>query len=156
GAAGIPYQAFDTLPLAAEPTAAALDLILDAVASNFTRASLVALLRSPHFAFTDAEAEVTRESVSALDRTLSESRYLGDPERLAAVGTPAAIAIARELAPLSGKQPASQQIRTLHAFWSSRSRPIPDADPFAAREQRARAAIGDMLTELAAVHAGHD
>jgi len=158
GAAGIPYQASDALPLAAEPTAAALDLILDAVTSNFTRASLVALLRSPHFVFGDAGVEVTRESVSALDRTLSQSRYLGDPERLAAVGPPAAaaVAVARELAPLAERQPASQQIRRLHDFWSSHLRPIPDRDPFAARERRARAAIGDMLTTLAAVRAAHD
>jgi hypothetical protein len=68
GAAGIPYRASDALPLAAEPTAAAIDLVLDAVASNFTRGTLVALLRSPHFAFLHDEAEITRESVSALDR----------------------------------------------------------------------------------------
>ena len=82
GAAGIPYQASDALPLAAEPTAAALDLVLDAVASNFTRGTLVALLRSPHFVFRHDEVEVTRESVGALDRALSEARYLGDLERL--------------------------------------------------------------------------
>ncbi len=47
--AGIPYRMSDTLPLAAEPTSAALDLILDAVSSRFSRATLIALLRSPHF-----------------------------------------------------------------------------------------------------------
>ena len=36
---------------AAEPSSAALDLIIDAAASNFTRGSLLALLRSPHFVF---------------------------------------------------------------------------------------------------------
>jgi ATP-dependent helicase/nuclease subunit B len=49
--AGIPYQMFDALPLAAEPAAAALDLILDTVAARFSRATLIALLRSPHFLF---------------------------------------------------------------------------------------------------------
>src|SRR5262249_7670477 len=80
--ARIPFQASDAMPLAAEPTAAALDLVLDAVASDFTRGTLVALLRSPHFVFTDGGAEMSRESISTLDRMLSEARYLGDPERL--------------------------------------------------------------------------
>ena len=37
GASGIPFETLDTLPLAAEPYAAALDLVLDAVASRFGR-----------------------------------------------------------------------------------------------------------------------
>ena len=49
--AGIPYQMSDALPLAAEPTSAALDLMLDAVSSRFSRSALIALLRSPHFDF---------------------------------------------------------------------------------------------------------
>jgi ATP-dependent helicase/nuclease subunit B len=183
--ARIPFQATDALPLAAEPTAAALDLVLDTVASNFTRATLVALLRSPHFVFRDGETAVTPESVSALDRMLSEARYLGDPERLedlAAKGSPEALryrstshrrdsvaeapafipaleaarATARELAPLSTARPASQQLSLLLDFWTSHLRPIEDADACGARERRARAAIGDMLSALAAVHAAHD
>ena len=51
GGSGIPYQAFDALPLAAEPFAAALDLVFEFVESGFTRHALVALLRSPHFVF---------------------------------------------------------------------------------------------------------
>ncbi len=57
GAAGILYQASDALPLAAEPTAAAIDLVLDAVASNFTRSTLVALLRSPHLPFSTTRSK---------------------------------------------------------------------------------------------------
>ena len=96
GAAGIPYQASDALPLAAEPTAAALDLVLDAVASNFTRGTLVALLRSPHFVFRHDEVEVTRESVArarpraergALPR---RRRAAGDTGRPASTGASAA------------------------------------------------------------------
>ena len=49
--AGIPYQTFDALPLAAEPYAAALDLVFEFVASNLTREPVVALLGSPHFLF---------------------------------------------------------------------------------------------------------
>ena len=47
-AAGVPCQMFDALPLAAEPFAAALDVVLTAVGSNFARGPAVALLRSPH------------------------------------------------------------------------------------------------------------
>jgi ATP-dependent helicase/nuclease subunit B len=166
GAAGIPYRASDALPLAAEPTSAAIDLVLDAVASNFTRGTLVALLRSPHLVFVHDEAEVTREAVSALDRALSKARYLGDVERLETLassidGTPApalraALAAARELAPLSTPLPASEQMSRLLTFWTSRSRPISDDDPFASRERRARAAIVEMLTALGTGHAAHD
>ena len=104
--AGIPYQLSDALPLAAEPTSAALDLILEAVSSRFSRSTLIALLRSPHFVFrsdgdhevppqpdttelpgesTTEPAAVTRESISALDRALSAARYLGELERLEAL-----------------------------------------------------------------------
>ena len=161
--AGIPYQMSDALPLAAEPTSAALDLILDAVSSRFSRGTLIALLRSPHFAFPD----LTLESISALDRALSAARYLGELERLeglvadwgAEVSRPAmnaALAIARVLAPLTESHPASAQLACLLAFWSTYARPIDDEDPFASRERRARAAIVEMLPSLAAVHAAHD
>jgi RecB family exonuclease len=167
GGAGIPYQMSDALPLAAEPTSAALDLILDAVSSRFSRSALIALLRSPHFVWRADEEEVTRESVSALDRALSQSRYLGELERLEALIAPAAagesrtalaaaVAAARELAPLTATGPASEQIACLSAFWSAHARPIADEDPFASRERRARAAIVGMLPSLAAVHAAHD
>ena len=162
-AAGIPYQASDALPLAAEPTAAALDLLLEAVAVNFTRGSLVALLRSPHFVFRPGGVELTRESVSALDRRLSQARYLGDVERLEALADAAsspalraALEVARELAPLAVARPASQQLRLLLACWTAHARPISDDDRFASRERRARATIAGTLTTLADAHAAHD
>ena len=134
---------------------------------RFSRATLIALLRSPHFPFASDAGEVTRESVSALDRALSTARYLGDLERLeasrASGGTgarapamDAALATARALAPLTEPHPASQQIGCLLAFWSAHARPIADDDPLASRERRARAAIAEMLPSLAAVHAAHD
>src|SRR5262249_19343524 len=46
GHAGLPHTTSDTLPLAAEPFAAAVDLVFDFAASSFSRAALVALLRS--------------------------------------------------------------------------------------------------------------
>ena len=165
--AGIPYQLSDALPLAAEPTAAAFDLVLDAVSSRFSRATLIALLRSPHFVFrSEAAAEVARQSVSALDRALSAARYLGELDRLEALAVEwgtgasrpamdAALAAARALAPMTETHPASEQIACLVAFWCAHARPIADEDPFASRERRARSAIADMLPSLAAVHAAH-
>jgi RecB family exonuclease len=166
GAAGIPYEAFDALPLAAEPTSAALDLVLDAAGSNFTRGTLVALLRSPHFVFRHDEVEVSRETVAALDRALSQARYLGGLDRLetlaatsAGASAPAlhaALAVARALAPLAERHPASEQVARLDAFLAAHLREIGDDDPFASRERRARAAVADTLAALAAVHAAHD
>ena len=110
---------------------------------------------------------MTRGAVSALDRALSQARYLGEVERLetivaassggiSAPALHAALAAARELAPLAAPHPASEQMARLLTFWQARLRPIADDDPFASRERRARAAVVEMLTALAAVHAAHD
>jgi RecB family exonuclease/inactivated superfamily I helicase len=55
--AGIPCQTFDALPLAAEPYAAATDLVLAAVSGNFARIPAMALLRSVHFEFRSGPAK---------------------------------------------------------------------------------------------------
>ena len=83
--AQLPYQALDSLPLAAEPFAAAVDLVFSAIAADFTRGALVELLRSPHFAFTADGHTVTPDDVHALDRYLVKRKYLGDATRLAAL-----------------------------------------------------------------------
>src|SRR5947199_18145 len=75
-------QTADALPLASQPTAAAFDLVLEAVVSDFTRDALVSLLRSPHLVFFDEGCEVTREMTSAFNRALSDARYLGGLEKL--------------------------------------------------------------------------
>ena len=166
-AAGIPFQTSDALPLAAEPTAAALDLVLDAVSTNFTRGTLIALLRSPHFRLDADDVEVSCESVSALDRALSDARYLGDLERLDTLAaawtvpaaTPAlhaALAAARELAPLVRSMPASEAVDRLRTFWVRHLRPIVEGDPHGEREQRARAAVAGTLDALSAVHKVYD
>jgi RecB family exonuclease len=93
--AGIACQAFDALPLAAEPYAAALDLVLSCVSANFARGPAIALLRSPHFEFSKVrlKADAMRDvrlkpdttyvdDVPALDRALAEGGYLGDAESL--------------------------------------------------------------------------
>jgi hypothetical protein len=125
----------------------------------------VSLLRSPHFVFFDEGREVTREMTSALDRALSDARYLGGVERLEGLerqegqerpALRAVIAIARELAPLASPRPASHQVRLLLDFRASHVRPLADDDPFASSERRARAAIVDALTALADAHASQD
>jgi RecB family exonuclease len=158
GDMGLAHQASDALPLAAEPTAAAFDLVLDAASSDFTRDALIALLRSPHYTF-----EIDRAAVSALDRALSEARYLGGLERLEGQEGhegqerhAVIVGIARELAPLQAPRRASEQLRTLLAFWAAHARPLTDDDPFASRERRSRTAIVDALESLAAVHAEQD
>ncbi|MES1255217.1 MAG: hypothetical protein ABUS56_06405, partial [Acidobacteriota bacterium] len=167
GGSGIPYQASDALPLAGEPFAAALDLVLDFVESGFTRASLVALLRSPHFAFGPAASPVGREGVSALDRRLSELRYLGGFDRLAALegvladaepdvrdAWRAAYAAAEQPAPLLVPAPASQQYRRLLDFLAAWAAPIAEgAEP---RSLRARAAVRGTLESLMTAHAAND
>lgn len=103
GAAGIEFQAADALPLAAEPFAAALALVFDTVAARFSRSTLIALLRSPHFLFRgggeippeslrgeDAPRGISDAAVpladlaglSAFDAALADAGYLGDPDRL--------------------------------------------------------------------------
>ncbi|MBI3400660.1 MAG: PD-(D/E)XK nuclease family protein [Acidobacteria bacterium] len=165
GAADVPYQASDALPLAAEPTAAALDLVFDAVAANFTRDTIVALLRSPHFSFQHEGAGIPRDVTSALDRALSEARYLGDLDRLQAIlderrgGVPEAAGVldaVRPLALLATPHAASAQVGRVIDFWSRHARPIADDDPFAPRERRARAAIVDTLKAMAAAQAAYD
>jgi len=166
-AAGLSFRTFDALPLAVEPGASAVDLALSAAAANFGRESLVALLRSPHFVFVTDGREVMRESMNALDRMLSDSRYLGELTKLESLLTDqddggarpaleAAIDAARELAPLIDAQPASHHVRRLLAFWESHLRPESHDDPLAGRERRARSAVRDALSALAGAHEAHD
>ena len=165
GTAGLAYQAFDALPLAAEPFAAALDLLLEFVESDFTRRSTVALLRSPHFTFRDGDRSIGRDEIAALDRELSEQRYLGGLDRLQGAADPKGAAgpkgralevartVAVTLAPLLTPAPASSQFRCLIAFLDAYEAPI---DENASRLRRGRAAVRDVLAALAAAHAAHD
>jgi RecB family exonuclease len=160
--AGIAYQTADTMPLAAEPFSAALDLVLDFVASSFTRASMVALLRSPHFLLGDGGA-IDRKSISTLDRALSEARYLGEFESLVHLLTTwrsdparadalpalmAGVKAAEQILPLRQPAPTSIQIECLLSF--IRARVAIPGPAFDAREQRARQAVIGTLQALAA------
>jgi RecB family exonuclease len=96
--AGVPAQMFDALPLAAEPYAAAFDLVCETVLTSGARTAALALLRSPHFdlvADVDGPPAGDQEGladsrrtpcrladVAALDRLLVEDGYLGGIEGL--------------------------------------------------------------------------
>lgn len=175
GAAGLPYEASDTLPLAAEPFAAALDLVLQFVESGFARPALVALLRSPHFSFEGYQdldrkgTPLARDQVSVLDRALSEARYLGGLDRLgelaaawnseAAPQGPAAEAArlaAEQLSPLLVPAAASVQLRHVLSFLGDHASHASAGDPVDSRPARARQAVCGAIDAFASAHAAHD
>ena len=71
GAAAVAFETRHGLPLAAEPYAAFVDLVLETVISGFGRADLAAVLRSPHLRL---EASALVEALSPLETvpTLAE------------------------------------------------------------------------------------
>jgi len=160
--AGVPFAALDTLPLAAEPYAAAVDIAMECVAAGFTRRALVALLRSPHFRFAMDDVEVTRDAIADLDVTLAEQRYLGGLDRLAALAPAcargaepafrAALAAATLLSPLADARPLVDQVELLRAFLDSHDRAQPDNE----RRERVRAAVMLALSGLADAYRRHD
>jgi RecB family exonuclease len=159
GGARIPYQAVDTLPLAAEPAAAALDLIIEFVSSQFTRAAALAVLRSPQVL---VGKDVSLAAIAGLDHALREKRYLGELEALRLFVTEfsgdadiraAALAVAgaaEALHPLTTPAPASSQLTVLASFLASNANP--DAG---ARSVRGCSALVHLLQSLAAAHAAH-
>jgi RecB family exonuclease len=164
GGAGIDYETADGLPLAAEPSAAAIDLVFDAVETGFSRESLVALLRSPQLRAAGSLASAP--SVSAFDRRLSEKRYLGDAERLERLvadwpddegrdAAAVALEITRRLSALGGPARASELLEQLSLLLATFRVPLEPDDPLAARERRARAALAGLVDALRAAHAAH-
>ncbi|HEX5474532.1 MAG TPA: PD-(D/E)XK nuclease family protein [Vicinamibacterales bacterium] len=167
GDARIPYQALDALPLAAEPFAAAVDLLFACVTSGFNRRSLLQLLRSPHFVFEADGRPLTRSDIAALDRALVKQKYLGGAERLAGLENAAAAraltvcsSIAAELEPLREARPSAQIQRLLEFISAHERRAPPDPSDeataaIAARHVRARAAIVSALQQLRDAHAAY-
>jgi RecB family exonuclease len=177
--AGVPYQTVDTLPLAAEPFAAALDVVFAFVLAEANRASTIELLASPHWQFPElgGDSASVRESVDALDVMLREQKYLGGWESLEALsaddvarGTPrrrdrearrsaaisAAVAAARALTPLRTAASADEQIGALLTFIHERGRPDDRDAAWSSRERRTRAAVVEALERLASAHRRHD
>ena len=181
--AGIPYEATGTLPLASEPFAAAIDLVLSFVSSGHARRPVVELLRSPHFRFSDAGGPLDPSAVPALDGALREARYVGGdgagdedgaggplrrlavrwdgPEgrgRRAPAARAARVAAAAgdELAVLARPGPASALIDCLLRFVDGHRPPPPDDAETASRESRARGAVLGILRDWRDAHARHD
>jgi RecB family exonuclease len=160
--ARIPCQALDSLPLAAEPFAAAVDLIFSALAAGFTRGALIELLRCPHLVFGPEGCPLTLRDLHALDRHLVDSKYLGGADRLEALAgsgsaaVKAAAATARELESAFEAGTAPAQIDGILQFIASHERLPEQSDPWAVRHLRARAAVLAALHMLRDAHAAHD
>jgi CRISPR/Cas system-associated exonuclease Cas4 (RecB family) len=178
--AQVPYQALDSLPLAAEPFAAALDLVFSFAIAEGTRATLVDLLSSPHWAFEVDGRRIGRQEVQSADALLRDVKYLGGWDRLSSLaaeaGTidpasadrsrsrwmraaPALRAAAAAGAALGGVidgPSASAQISALLAFVSAHERLPQPADPWYAPHLRARAAALAALESLRDAHRLHD
>lgn len=183
-AARLPFQAFDAMPLASEPFSVAFDLLVSVPLLDWTRGALVALLRSPLFAFVDG-APFSADDVDAFDRALRDAQYLGGHDRLPgtlerlstadAAERPrgrkprveqagadglhrvcrVVAAIASMLEPLTVPAPAARHLEVLITFIDRFSRPIDPRDPRAEREGRARQAIRSLLESLWSAHATH-
>jgi len=179
--AEIPYQAFDALPLAAEPFAAALDLVFSFVMSEGTRASIVELLASPHWSFEIDGRPIGRDDVAAVDARLKDLKYAGGWERLdslaAAASTAAetdigarrdskaaraggtlraAAAAGMELRALREGDSASSQLSSLVAFMAAHEC-LPGQDlPGRDAHLRARSAVLGVLESLRDAHRAHD
>lgn len=157
-AAGIEYQTADALPLAAEPIAAAIDLVFAAVESRFARSSLVALLRSPHLCADPGNDPPPAEDVDAFDRGLSDAHYLGDLRTLArladewsgggVVAARAAASLALALEPLCAANHVSAHTATLLEFIASHERMEIRDEVLRSRHLRARGAVLAVIDEL--------
>ncbi len=172
--AKLPCQLFDALPLAAEPYAAALDLVLTFISSGFARVPGIQMLRSPHFAFGRAPGEaITARDVTALDRALTESGYSGDldvlerlletwsvtegtpRQRLARAGRLFQV-MAFELTALRAPASVADHLDVLAGFLARNER-VPNAsDPLRARHVRARGAVATSIASLRDAHARYD
>ena len=165
--AGVPCQLHDALPLAAEPFAAGLDLVSTAVASDWSRQALTALLSSPVFRFDGA---TDGRTLAAFDRALHEAGFLGgapaleslvpqweaDPRRARLAGAGRlATSVMQELAPLASEQPAAAHLKLVRGFLERHAREQVDEE-LASRYARARAAVLNGLAALGAAFARYD
>lgn len=178
--ARIQYQALDSLPLAAEPFAAALDLVLSFVSSEGTRGALIELLRCAHWSFAASGARLSPSEIAAADTLLRDVKYVGGWDRLrslaaeaeqsstasrggrsslwtrAAPALAAAASAAAELRDLVDAPLASAQIAALQAFITAHERLPSATDEWFGRHLRARAAILAALESLIEAYRLHD
>ena len=175
--AALPFETLDALPLAAEPYAAALDLVCSFVTSGYDRPTAVALLRSPHFDFEIDGRPLDRVWVETLDQMLRGARYSGGRANLSRLATAwyaagksddtgpsrrtAALAglvveLAQELQPLEDDAAPSRLLGTLATFLTRHAtRAAPDG-PLREREIRTRRAVWKAVDELTRAHTALD
>jgi RecB family exonuclease len=174
--AGVPCQLFDALPLAAEPWAAALDVVFSFVSSTFARVPSMALLQSPHFRFTTPDGTpISARDAAALDRALSESGYLGEKDALARLveswRTAAPVRgrrasalragevlehVVQQLGALRASATVADHLTVLLAFLAAHERLPGVEDPLRSRHMRARGAILGTLGILRDAYARFD
>ncbi len=173
--ASIPSQMFEALPLAAEPYAAALDLVLTFVTSGYSRASAIRLLRSPHFHFNYDGKPVDPLSVDALNLALRETNYLGEFSTLESIvkswkttkntnsvstsPIPAGklvLNLAKQLLPLTEPAGPAAHLDVLLQFLTRNSTIPISSDDLRTRHLRVRALVISVLTALRDAYSLHD
>jgi RecB family exonuclease len=175
--ARVPYQALDALPLAAEPYAALLDLVLTAARADEPGPPALALLRSSSLEFADAGGHtVSRTDAAVLERVLTERRALGCASPVAEIEAFFGEAAARrglsrasarraaeameaahaELEPFRTGGAASLQVGALRTFLDRHDGGWARADDWARRHRRARAGVLALLQTIVEACAAHD
>jgi len=175
--ARIPCQALDALPLAIEPYAALLDLMLVVARTGGTRESVVALLRSPWLHLEIDGTPLSREEATALDAVLLARRttsvastYLEEVERffdgaarrdyieatVARRAARAAVAVAGELDAFRNADAASVQLTALTAFLRAHERGPAAGAEWRESSLRARGAVLGALDALTDACRRHD
>ncbi|MBI2841018.1 MAG: PD-(D/E)XK nuclease family protein [Acidobacteria bacterium] len=86
--AGVPFQAIDNYPLAIEPWAGAVDLILELAAGGFRRADGIALHASPYFDFAENAAVGSRLATAELDTELRRRGFVSGQDGWEGSGLP--------------------------------------------------------------------
>jgi RecB family exonuclease len=177
GDARVPFQALDALPLAGEPYAALLDLLLEVACTGGTRESIVALLRSPLLQFPVAQAPIDFHDAAALDGVLRERRATGEAgsysdevaayfggrgtrngidAAAAARAASAAGSIGAELRPFREAPTGEAQVRAISSFLRDHQRGPDASDPWREPYLRARAAVLALLDGFADACRRHD
>jgi len=175
--ARVPYQAFDALPLAAEPYAALLDMVMAVARTGGTRETSVELLRSRLLRLVIDDVSIVPEEASALDLALTERRATGDattfvqeveahirnsdPRRAnsqagALRAARAAAAASEALRPFHDGADAATQVRSLSTFIRRHEQLSDRDDAWRERHVRARAAVLAALDGLADAFERHD
>ena len=167
GEAGLPVRAGDSLPLAVEPYAAAVDLVVAFAAGGFRHGPAIGLLRSPHFRFGADGPPPSAAAVRALDRALSEMRFTAGVDtlagraeewraaagvrRTAAAALDCVLALAGELRPLRVTRPLAAQLATLRSFLERHAAEAAPGGP-AGRGSEGRTLVRQGLAALEAAN----